>query len=94
MTEEFDPKVYLQQGAWRDVRLGLHRTEELLERLGLGTVKAAVDADELVAAIQKERFARTNRFMLALPRALGRVRLTAVETETLTEHVRAWCASR
>lgn len=30
----FDPKVYLQQGAWRDVRLGLHRTEELLERLG------------------------------------------------------------
>ena len=32
MTEEFDPKVYLQQGAWRDVRLGLHRTEELLER--------------------------------------------------------------
>ena len=34
MTEEFDPKVYLQQGAWRDVRLGLHRTEELLERLG------------------------------------------------------------
>ena len=26
--------MYLQQGAWRDVRLGLHRTEELLERLG------------------------------------------------------------
>ena len=68
--------------------------DELLERLGLGTVRAAVDADELVAAIQKERFARTNRFMLALPRALGRVRLTAVETETLAEHVRAWCASR
>ena len=56
--------------------------------------KAAVDADELVAAIQRERFARTNRFMLALPRALGRVRLTAVETDTLSEHVRAWCASR
>lgn len=68
--------------------------DELLERLGLGTVKAAVDADELVAAIQQERFARTNRFMLALPRALGRVRLTAVETDTLSEHVRAWCASR
>lgn len=31
---DFDPKEYLQQGAWRDVRLGLHRTEELLERLG------------------------------------------------------------
>lgn len=33
-NEPFDPKAYLQQGAWRDVRLGLHRTEELLERLG------------------------------------------------------------
>lgn len=32
--ENFDPKVYLQQGAWRDVKLGLHRTRELLERLG------------------------------------------------------------
>ncbi|MDO4442575.1 MAG: folylpolyglutamate synthase/dihydrofolate synthase family protein [Slackia sp.] len=31
---DFDPKEYLQQGPWRDVRLGLHRTEELLERLG------------------------------------------------------------
>lgn len=31
---DFDPKEYLQQGAWRDVRLGLHRTEELLDRLG------------------------------------------------------------
>ena len=31
---DFDSKEYLQQGAWRDVRLGLHRTEELLERLG------------------------------------------------------------
>lgn len=32
--QEFDPKAYLQQGAWRDVKLGLHRTRELLERLG------------------------------------------------------------
>lgn len=31
---DFDPKAYLQQGAWADVKLGLHRTEELLERLG------------------------------------------------------------
>ncbi len=32
--ESFDPKKYLQQGAWRGMKLGLHRTEELLERLG------------------------------------------------------------
>ncbi len=34
MNEEFDPKEYLQQGAWRDVKLGLARTEALLEALG------------------------------------------------------------
>ncbi len=35
LTEDiFDPKTYLQQGAWRDVKLGLQRTEELLNRLG------------------------------------------------------------
>ena len=68
--------------------------DELLERLGVGTVEAEVEPGAFVEAIKRERFARTNRFMLALPRAIGRVRLTAVETETLTEHVGAWCASR
>lgn len=68
--------------------------DELLERLGVGTVEAEVEPGAFVEAIKQERFARTNRFMLALPRAIGRVRLTAVETETLTEHVGAWCASR
>lgn len=68
--------------------------DELLEKLGLGTVEVPVDAAALVEAIKAERFARTNRFMLALPRAIGRVRLTAVDTETLAEHVEAWCASR
>lgn len=68
--------------------------DELLERLGLGTVACPVDADALLEAIRRERFSRTNRFMLALPRAIGRVRLTAVDAEALEEHVRAWCASR
>lgn len=68
--------------------------DELLEKLGLGTVEAKVDPEALVGALKAERFARTNRFMLALPRAIGRVRLTAVEAETLAEHVEAWCANR
>ena len=68
--------------------------DELLERLGLGYVECPVDADALLAAIKKERFSRTNRFMLALPRAIGRVRLAAVEPDALAEHVAAWCASR
>ncbi len=68
--------------------------DELLEKLGLGTVEVSVDAAELVEAVKRERFARTNRFMLALPRAIGRVRLTAIDSDVLAEHVEAWCASR
>lgn len=68
--------------------------DELLERLGLGTVTCAVDPDALLEAIKRERFSRSNRFVLNLPRALGRVRLAAVDTDMLSEHVAAWCASR
>ena len=57
--------------------------DELLERLGLGTTEAAVDPQALVAAMREERFRRTSRFMVATPRALGRVRLTAVPDELL-----------
>lgn len=68
--------------------------DELLERLGLGTCEVAVDPEELVARMHAERYRRTNRFMLATPRALGRVRLSAVPDDLLSEHVAAWCASR
>ena len=68
--------------------------DELLDNLGLGTVDAAVEADALFGALRAERFRRTNRFMLEVPRAIGRVRLTNVEEGLLREHVEAWCASR
>lgn len=68
--------------------------DELLENLGLGTVECAVDADALYEALRAERFRRTNRFMLEVPRAIGRVRLANVEEDLLREHVAAWCGSR
>lgn len=68
--------------------------DELLERLGVGETDVAVDERALLEALVDERFRRTNRLMLALPRSLGRVRLAAVAQETLAEHVGAWCASR
>ena len=68
--------------------------DELLERLGLDTTRGNVDPAELVARIRDERLARTNRFMLAVPRALGRVRLSVMTDETILEHATAWCASR
>ena len=68
--------------------------DELLERLGLGTTETPVEAAALVDAIRAERYARTNRLMLGLPRSLGRVRLAVVSDELLEEHVGAWCAAR
>lgn len=68
--------------------------DELLEKLQLGTVEVEVDPDALVDALKAERFARSRRFMIALPRAIGRVRLATIEDDLLREHAAAWCAAR
>lgn len=68
--------------------------DELLEHLGLGTVEATVEPAALVRELRDERYRRSRRFMLALPRSLGRVRLSLVDDALLEEHVAAWCASR
>lgn len=68
--------------------------DELLEMLELPLLEADVDPHELLDALRAERFLRSNRFLLGLPRALGRVRLATVTDELIGEHVAAWCASR
>lgn len=70
--------------------------DELLERLGIGeTPASAAPAPEaLVSKIRELRLARTNRFMLALPKAIGRARLTVITDDLIAEHAAAWCASR
>ena len=68
--------------------------DELLDMLELPLLHASVDPTELIEAVRNERFARSNRFLLGLPRKLGRVRLAAVSDERIAEHVAAWCASR
>lgn len=68
--------------------------DEVLERLGVPTTTARIDPGELAARIREERFRRSSRFMLAVPRALGRVRLAVMTDELLAEHTAAWCASR
>lgn len=67
--------------------------DELLETLGLGFVEAEVCPDELVSALKAECFRSSDRFMLPLPKALGRVRLGAVDEGLLLEHAAAWCAA-
>lgn len=67
--------------------------DELLDRLELGSIEADVDPDALVAAIRDERLCRTRRFMLSVPRAIGRVRLSVVDEPLLREHIGAWADS-
>ena len=68
--------------------------DELLEMLELPMAQVSIAPDALIEAIRQERFKRSNRFLLGLPRKLGRVRLAAVTDELIAEHVAAWCASR
>jgi hypothetical protein len=68
--------------------------DELLEMLELPMAQVSIAPDALIETIRQERFKRSNRFLLGLPRKLGRVRLAAVTDELIAEHVAAWCASR
>ncbi len=68
--------------------------DALLDRLSVGEVACSVDPEDLGRAFREEELARTNRAMVAMPHAVGRVRMAAVEDEVLAEHLAAWCAAR
>lgn len=67
--------------------------DELLETLGVGGVALDADGGALVGALRRELFLRSNRSMLLLPLAIGRVRLSTVPDDVLEEHAAAWCAA-
>ena len=68
--------------------------DELLETLGLNTISCdAADPSQLVEAIRAELSLRTNRMMLLVPYALGRVRLSSIPEDLLYEHAAAWCGA-
>ena len=68
--------------------------DELLDAIDVPPVACDMDPARLREALREARFLRTNRFMLLVPHALGRVRLTTVDDDLLYEHVRAWCEAR
>lgn len=67
--------------------------DDLLWMLGLPELEVGFGPEELVGALRDECFRRSNKFMLLVPQALGRVRFWAVDEDVLTEHARAWCAA-
>lgn len=68
--------------------------DELLDRLQLPQLRGHVDPDRMLEALHSDRFSRSGRFLLGLPRALGRVRMATVDDDLLAEHVKAFCATR
>ena len=68
--------------------------DELLDQLGAGYVQASIEPADLIAAVREVRLERSNRFLMGLPRKLGRVRLASITDELIAEHAAAWCASR
>lgn len=68
--------------------------DELLDLLALEPITCSIEPTALVAQLKAERFRRSGRFLLQLPRGMGRVRAATVTDEMLLEHATAWCESR
>lgn len=75
----------------------LETIDELLDRFGLIediVLPQEATPEQLVADLKAYRFEISQRFVLALPYDLGRVRLTTIDDEQLLEHLTYWCATR
>ena len=68
--------------------------DALLDRLGLPECGFEVDAEALAEELRRVCFATSNRFMLALPLEVGKVRLSVVPDEVLSQHLGAWCEAK
>ena len=68
--------------------------DALLDRLGLPELACEVDPGRLAGRIREVCLRESNRVMLPLPSAIGKVRLASVPDDVLAEHAEAWCAAR
>lgn len=68
--------------------------DDRLEDLGIEELGFDLDAERFVEALRRVRFKRANRFMFALPKNPGAIRLCAVDDDVLMRHAKAYLASR
>lgn len=68
--------------------------DDLFEDLGVEELTFELEADRFVEALKRERYRRSNRFMLALPRFAGSIRLANIDDDLLMRHAEAYLASR
>ena len=72
----------------------LFELDDRLEDLGIDELPFTLDVDAFLDALRYERYAQSNRFMLAVPACVGGVRLSSVDDEVLLRHARAYLDSR
>lgn len=68
--------------------------DDRFEDLGVGELTFDIDPEVFIEALRAQRFRRSNRFQLALPKYPGVMRLATVEDAVLERHARAFLASR
>ncbi|WP_041738623.1 iron-containing alcohol dehydrogenase [Coriobacterium glomerans] len=68
--------------------------DDYLEELGVAELRIDFDEAMFLEALTETSAAHSNRFLFALPRNPGTIRLTAVDTDVLERHVRAFLKSR
>lgn len=68
--------------------------DDRLEELGIGELGFELAPERFIEALKDERFKRSNRFLLPLPKHPGTIRLALVEDDLLERHARAYLDSR
>lgn len=68
--------------------------DDHLEDLGIEELSFDLETARFIDALRSERFRRSNRFQLALPKYAGIIRLATVDDEVLERHAAAFLASR
>ena len=67
---------------------------ELLDRLGLPSLPWSAPAEDILAAMKRDKKTRSGEVRFVLPRDIGSWELVAVEDAVILEHLRAWEASK
>lgn len=100
LDAQVDPAVACAEGLRFAARLSVAQEkfeiddmfaqDDLLEMLGIDVYKGTLSAEALAQALKKDSFTWSRKFMMLLPMALGRVRLSNISDELLHEHCEAW----
>ncbi len=68
--------------------------DELLDGLGLPALAWSAPAEDMLAAMKRDKKTRAGEVRFVLPRDIGQWELVAVPDDVILEHLRQWEASK